>query len=126
MGGTATRWRGTAFDCPLDNSEITLRHSQFADNQGITVTCNNGDLVGRSIGVVNDCYTSQLNVTVRESFNNKTVQCAFTSLVGTTIIGESFLRVVSGMAKIMTLSQSTFIMILIQQQILIHFLITST
>ena len=54
VGGTATRWRGTAFDCPLG---ITLRHSQFAANQE-SGTCNNGDLVGHSIGVANDCYTS--------------------------------------------------------------------
>ena len=99
MGGTATRWKGTTFDCPLDDSEITLRHSQFASNQDVGI-CNSGDLVGHSVGVVNDCYTSQLNVTVRESFNNKTVQCAFTSSVGTRIIGESIVRVASGMCAI--------------------------
>jgi hypothetical protein len=95
MGGTATLWRGTAFDCPMDENEITFRHSQFAANQEIRI-CNDGDLVGRNVGVVNDCYTSQLNVIVRESFNNKTVQCAFTSSEGMTTIGESLLRVVSG------------------------------
>ena len=93
VGGTATQWKGTAFDCtcPLDDSEITLRHSQFASSQdvGINFVYNNGDLVGHSIGVANDCYTSQLNVTIRKSFNNKTVQCAFTSSAGTRIIGES-------------------------------------
>ena len=92
MGGSATRWRGTALDCPLG---ITLRHSQFAANQEIGI-CNNGDIVGRSIEVDNDCYTSQLNVTVRESFNNETVQCAFTSSAGTRAIAESLLRIVSG------------------------------
>ena len=95
MGGIGTLWSGTAFNCPLDNSEITLRHSQFASNQGIGI-CNNGDIEGRSIGVVNDCYTSQLNMTVRESFNNKTVQCASVSLVETRTIGESLLSVASG------------------------------
>ena len=96
MGGTATRWRGTALDCPLG---ITLRHSQFAANQE-SGTCNNGDIVGRSIGVVNDCYTSQLNVSVRESFNNKTVQCALTLSEGTRTIGESLFRVALGMCAI--------------------------
>ena len=80
----------------MGDFEITLRHSQFAANQGITGICNNGDLVARSIGVVNNCYTSQLNVTVRESFNNKTVQCASVSLVETRTIGESLLSVTSG------------------------------
>ena len=99
VGGTATRWKGTAFDCPMDDSEITLRHSQFAANQDVGI-CNNGDIVGRSVGVANDCYTSQLNVTVRESINNKTVQCTFISSAGIRIIGESIVRVASGMCAI--------------------------
>ena len=95
MGGIATLWKGTVFDCPLDDSEITLRHSQFESNQEIG-TCNNGDIVGHGIGIINDCYTSQLNVTVRENFNNQTVQCAFTSSEGIRTIGESVLSVASG------------------------------
>jgi hypothetical protein len=57
VGGTATLWRGTTFDCPLGDSEIFLRHTQFAANQESGV-CNNGDLIGRGIGVAKDCYTS--------------------------------------------------------------------
>ena len=95
MEGIATLWRGAAFDCPMDDSEITLHHGQFASNQEIGI-CNNGDIVARGIRVINDCYTSQLNMTVRESFNNKTVQCAFTSSEGTRTIGESVLSVASG------------------------------
>ena len=95
MGGIITLWRGTTFDCPMSDSEITLRHSLFASSQDVEI-CNNGDIVGHSIGVVNDCYTSQLNVTVRENFNNRTVQCAFTSNAGTRAIGESLLSVASG------------------------------
>ena len=98
MGGIATLWRGTAFDCPLDDSEVTLRHSQFASNQAFQ-TCNNGDIVGRGIDVTNSYYTSQLNITVRENFNNKTVQCAYISSEGTKTVGESLLSVVSGMVK---------------------------
>jgi hypothetical protein len=98
MGGITTLWRGTAFDCPQGDSAIILCHSQFASNRE-NGSCNNGDLVGRSIGVVDDCYTSRLNVRVRESFNNKTVQCAFTSSVGTRTIGESLLSVASGMCN---------------------------
>ena len=52
-------------------------------------------IMGYGIGVVNNCYTSQLNVTIRESFNNKTVQCILNSNEGTIIIqiGESVLNV---------------------------------
>ena len=95
MGGTATRWKGSLIECPLD--VITLRHSQFGSNQAIE-TCNNGDISGYGIGVVNNCYLSQLNVTVRENFNNKTVQCILNSNEGTRIIGKSILSVTSGKA----------------------------
>jgi hypothetical protein len=79
----------------MDDSEITLRHSQFASNQESGI-CNSGDIEGHNIGFVNNCYKSQLNVIVREEFNNKTVQCALTSSAGTSTIGESLLRVASG------------------------------
>ena len=95
VGGTATRWKGSLIECPLD--VITLRHSQFENNQAFEI-CNNGDISGHGITVVNNCYTSQLSVTVRESFNNTTVQCILNSNEGTTIIGESVLNVISGKA----------------------------
>ena len=142
MRGIATLWRGTAFDCPLDDSEIILRHTQFTTNREIGI-CNNGNLVGRSIGVANDCYIAQLNVTVIESFNDKTVQCDFTSTAGTRTIGESLLHVASGMCVkngsliikllffyiinlIFTLLISQRIFLTSQQQIVIHLLTMST
>ena len=79
----------------MDGSVIILRHRLFASDQAFGI-CNNGDIIGCGLGVVNNCYTSQLNVTVRESFNNKTVQCFLTSSEGIRIIGESILSVVSG------------------------------
>ena len=95
VGGTATRWKGSLLECPLD--VITLRHSQFGSNQAVE-TCNNGDISGYGIRVVNNCYTSQLNVTIRENFNNKTVQCILNSNEGSRIIRESVLSVISGKA----------------------------
>ena len=79
----------------MDGSLISLRHSLFVSNQAFGI-CNNGDIVGRGIRVVDNCYTSQLNVTVRESFNNKTVQCVLNSIEGTKIVGESLLSVMPG------------------------------
>ena len=93
VGGGTTVWSGTAFDCPLDGSVITLRHSQFASSQEIGI-CNDGDIIGRGLDVTNNCYISQLNLTVRESFANKTVQCTSN---GIRTVGESLLSVVSGM-----------------------------
>ena len=96
FGGSSTLWRGSAFDCPQDGSVITLRHTQFESNQAFGI-CSNGDIIGHGLEAVNNCYTSQLNMTVRESFNNKSVQCVLNSREGLRTIGESVLNVVSGM-----------------------------
>ena len=96
MGGGTTVWSGTVLNCPMDGSVITLRHSQFASNQEFGI-CNNGDIVGRGLDVTKNHYTSQLNLTVRESFTNKTVQCILNSNEGIRTVGESLLSVVSGM-----------------------------
>ena len=94
VGGGSTIWSGTVFDCPQARSRITLRHSLFTSNQAFGI-CNNGDIEGRGLEVVNNCYTSQLNVTVRETFNNKTVQCILNSNQGTREVGQSLLSVIS-------------------------------
>ncbi len=95
MGGGTTVWSGSVLNCPLDGSVITLRHSQYASNQAFGI-CNNGDISGRGIDVTDNCYTSQLNLTVRESYANKTVQCILNSNEGIRTVGESLLSIVSG------------------------------
>ena len=95
VGGGTTIWSGTVLDCPLDGSVITLRHSQYASNQAFGF-CNDGDISGRGIDVTNNCYTSQLSLTVRGSFANKTVHCILNSNEGIRTIGESLLSIVSG------------------------------
>lgn len=94
MGGGATLWNGTAFDCPTN--EIILRNSRFSTG-GISDDCNNGAITGQSVRVDNNCYTSQLNVAVSASLNNKTVRCTLNSNDGTAItVGEASLTVISG------------------------------
>ena len=73
MGGGVTVWRGTAFQCA--RNEIALRHSQFGGSYNYTASCNNGAIVARALGVVNDSYISQLSVTVSLELNNTTVEC---------------------------------------------------
>ena len=94
MGGGSTLWEGTAFDCFETEDSILLRHSLFGSG-GITGQCNNGAITGQSIGVENECYTSQLNVTVDPTLNKRTVRCTHTSLIRTTI-GETTLTVIEG------------------------------
>jgi hypothetical protein len=74
MGYGATVWQGTAFQCG-GYDEIILRHSQFEGSYNPIRTCNNGALVTQALGIVNDRYISQLNVTVSPELNNLTVEC---------------------------------------------------
>ena len=64
-----TIWTGTFFDCP--GNEIRLRHSQYP----IKKDCNSRDIVAKIVGVLDNCYTSQLIITIREEMINKTIKC---------------------------------------------------
>jgi hypothetical protein len=75
MGGIATVWQGTAFQCANVNDEIILRHSQFGEPYNLIGICNNGAIVAQALGVVNNSYISQLNVTASLELNNTTVEC---------------------------------------------------
>ena len=87
-------WTGSAFSCGTTN-EIILRHDLFSNST--TGVCNNGAIVARSIGVVNDSYTSQLEVTVNSGFNNNTVKCnTVISDTGVSEIGRITITVISG------------------------------
>ena len=69
MGLGFTVWSGTAFDC----YEITLRNQWFMHEIGDS--CNNGNIVARSLSVEGNNYTSQLNVTVTPDTAGKTIVC---------------------------------------------------
>ena len=75
IGGGATVWLGTAFQCDSNCNEIILWHSQFNGSYNNIASCNNGAIVARALGVVNNSYSSQLNVTVSPELNNTTVEC---------------------------------------------------
>ena len=92
-GRGSTLWTGTAFSCNMN--EILLRHSQFSQPEGISMSCNNGAITGRSIGVTDGCYSSELDVTVSPNLNGRTILCNHD---GTTQrnIGAATLNVVTG------------------------------
>ena len=94
-GPISTVWQGTAFQCV--GNKILLRHSQFTAPQGTTGECNSNSamIIGRSLRVEGDCYTSQLNVTVGPSLNNQTVECAYSG-GGTSLIGSSIIDISRG------------------------------
>ena len=72
-GDGTTVWRGTAFQC--DYGEIILIHGRFSGPRYPIATCNNGAIAAQGLGVINDSYISQLNVTVSPELNNTTVEC---------------------------------------------------
>ena len=77
IGDGATIWSGTAFDrCSSDT--IALRHSQFINQPGYSISQNcgdNGPVISRAVSVVNDSYTSQLIVNVSQSLIGTNVDC---------------------------------------------------
>ena len=82
--GGATVWKGTVFDCPLN--EIALLHSRFIN--GTFGVCNNGAIVARSLLVEgnNTTYTSQLNVTVTSDMAGETIMCVHDIYISSNII----------------------------------------
>ena len=77
----ATTWSGTAFSGCQQN-EILLQHHQFTPIGGPTGTCNNGAIVGQSLGVQGNNFTSQLNVTIIPETAGKTIMCDYDPLTG--------------------------------------------
>ena len=71
----STIWTGTAFECSSSNNEIILLHSRFTSVYGDYGSCNNGDIVARSLSVEDNNYTSQLNVTVTPETAGMTIEC---------------------------------------------------
>ena len=96
VGGGVTVWRGSAFNCPSNNDEILLRHSQFAEDNAFGY-CNSEDIEGQGLrNVENNCFSSQLNINVSSEFNNKTVECAFNNGMSVRTIGTVTLTVLTG------------------------------
>ena len=81
--------------CSGLNSHISLRHSKFNASEKPYGECNNGAIAARAIGVVDNHYTSQLNVTLSPEMNNRTMECIYDN--GTeTIVGSAVLAFTTG------------------------------
>ena len=75
-GGGATIWQGTALE-ECAGGRIVLRHSQFESGHNIKRTCGTSSpVVGRTVSVVNDSYTSQLTINISQHLNGSTIECA--------------------------------------------------
>ena len=92
FGSGATVWTGTALDqCP--GGQVFMRHSEF--QSGRTWTCN-GQVIGRTVGVSNQSYTSQLAVTVSNGLNGRGIQCSHDNGIMTYMIGASTIQITTG------------------------------
>ena len=61
-----------------------------------TGDCSDKALVGQSIGVTDNCYTSQLHVRVAADMNNETINCDHRPGTEINNIGQSPLVVMTG------------------------------
>ena len=107
-------WRGTAFNCPTSSNGISLRHSLFSTS-GATGTCNNGAITAESVGVVDNCYTSRLMVTVSSELNETTVEC---TLSGVRVVGSRTM-LIAGTGKLFLLFGNTLVVYLSGQENLV-------
>ena len=87
-----TAWRGSALAvlCSQGGGEIVLHHRSFNEGR------NCGNIVVRGIQEDSGCYTSQLNVTVDPSLDNKTVECIYSNGTTTTVIETSSIEITKG------------------------------
>ena len=91
VGSGATIWGGSAFQC--STREIILRHNAFDGETPQSGDCNG--IVGESVRVQDNCYTSRLRVPVSAGVNNRTVHCLYNSDT-TTLIDEAQISVIIG------------------------------
>ena len=93
--GGATVWTGTAFNCTMN--EISLVHSRFSTSTGAFGQYNNGAIVGHSIGVEGNNYTSQLSITVIPNTAGKDISCIHDSISSTTAQFSTVIPSTTGM-----------------------------
>ena len=58
-------------------------------------SCTNGAIIARAIGVVNNSYVSELNVTVNLEMNNTTLKCVHSYNLTETVVKEINITVIS-------------------------------
>ena len=94
FGAGVTVWNSTFFECQDGRNEIHLRHSRYDDvDSPPHADCNGGAVIAKSIGVFDNCYTSQLIVIIGEEMVNKTIECSIQNEVdeGSTRVGQKSL-----------------------------------
>ena len=82
-------WKGAALlDVCALQPDILLRHRDFVSGIGEVVECSGGSVAWRTLGVENNSYVSQLNITYNTDLVGKAVVCAYDDLEEEIIIGS--------------------------------------
>lgn len=95
VGPGTTIWEGSAFQCA--GGSILLSHSLFLS--GTTDVCNNGAIVGRSLSVDNNCYTSQLSITTDVTMDGETILCVHNNRSRDITVGTSTIDIIAGIPE---------------------------
>ena len=96
FGGGFTSWQGSAFDCALYGNEVLLSHNDF--EHGTIRTCNDGTIVGCSVRIMDNYYTSQLSINFTTVLDGRSIQCM--SIGGSraaVVVGSSTLLTTTGL-----------------------------
>ena len=98
IGGGNTIWNGSAFNCSSNsdsnNNQILLRHSGFGSSS--KGTCNSGNITGKGLSSENECFVSELNVTVSPSVIDRQVSCFYENGSAEILVGTVTIELTSG------------------------------
>ena len=91
--GGSTIWRGGAFHCQNGAAmEFSLFHYRYSLPEGVSQSCNDGAIVGRSVEVENDTnslsYTSQLDVELTSDLLSTWIECVYDNGTEETVVGS--------------------------------------
>ena len=101
MGGLGTVWTGSAISkfCADSGSQIVLLHSRFESDRRYSIKCDNGTIVGQSVRVENNSYTSQLTIMTDISDivqGDDNIVCAHIHNGTTDVIGNATINLQTG------------------------------
>lgn len=116
--GDSTVWKGSAFDC--SSNDIPLVHSRFASSPKAAGECNNGSIEAHGLRVQDNCYTSQLNISVTPNLIGKTIKCVHDNLTAEIVVGTLRVTTVGETKIFVILVNSTAFMTLSKYVIYSH------
>lgn len=103
-GSTVLSLQGSSTICD-DPSEIILLHSRYNISNGARgrTVCNNGAivLVGRSLRVEDNCFTSQLQIKFNADFAENLVNCIYDNGTVANVVGNFLIPSLDTIGKLM-------------------------